>query len=314
MPVNVDPQDPADDVPVYSKDEVDALLAGLAVGDNVYTKAEVDQKFSALPPTSEADVDSRIATAVAGLLRKPVARADLAADVQASLTKADTAVQPTPQPPPPATAPYISQMSDIDWMNWRPDQGGGGVVEGSHFKRITTPSGPGFEVVCTDANQAAWSSSNKAVLAVKNNVTALGQTQDWKWDMYLPAQSINVDQYVLWQWHTNSSSGHNIGLNRDGTYRLTRQSAYGQVYERNYTGGPPIVFDRWHPCRIQVKWSLNSDGFLRMWIDNKQVMNFSGATQFANDGTPYLQFGWYGIRPSGVTNTVRFGNIQRAVT
>jgi hypothetical protein len=254
--------------------EVEELLANLPRSDT-YTKAEVDE-----------------------LMAK----------------KQDKPATPTPPTTPPTTTPYISELADLTWMNWRPDQGGGGVIEGSHFKRITAPSGPGFEINCSDANQAAWNSSNKAVLAVKDKVTTLGQTQDWSWDMFLPTQTISVDQYVLWQWHTNSSSGHNIGLNRDGTYRLTRQSAYGQVYDRNYSSGPPIIFDRWHPCRIQVKWSLGGDGFLRMWIDNKLVKSFDGATQFQNDGTPYLQFGWYGIRPSGVVNTVRFANIQRIVS
>jgi hypothetical protein len=213
-------------------------------------------------------------------------------------------------------SPFITTMADIEWINWQPINGGGGVVQTSSFQEISTPSGPGFQVVCTDAlNQAAWNVNNKAVLAMRRvGVGVTGATEDYTWDMYLPTQTVSVDQYTLFEFHTDASSGHNIGLNLDGTYRMTRQSAAGQVYVRNYTGGPAILYNVWQPMRIKVKWSLGSDGLLQMWINGTQVMNYTGPTQFAGDGRPYINFGWYGWRPSNETNTVRFANIQQTVT
>ena len=147
-------------------------------------------------------------------------------------------------------------------------------------------------------------------MAEKTLTSPIGKAEKWTFNLYLPKQSL-IQQWhagVLWEFHTNSSSGHHLALDPDGTFRIGRQSAYGRNY--SYTSGGPVPWDRWVPVEYDIKWSYGSDGYLRVSIDGKQYLNYSGATVFANDGDPYLQFGFYSRLGAGLTNEVRFSDIR----
>ena len=71
-----------------------------------------------------------------------------------------------------------------------------------------------------------------------------------------------------------------------------------------------MPWDRWVPVEYDIKWSYGSDGYLRVSIDGNQYLNYSWATVFANDGDPYVQFGFYSRLGAGLTNEVRFSDIR----
>lgn len=175
---------------------------------------------------------------------------------------------------------------------------------------ISTPAGPGFEFVVTDEAVTTWNTETKAILAQKILTSPIGKAEKWTFNLYLPKQPLIQEWQagVLWEFHTDSSSGHHLALDPDGTFRIGRQSAYGENY--SYTSGGPVPWDRWVPVAYDVKWSRGSDGYLRVSIDGKQYLDYSGPTVFANDGDPDLQFGFYARRGAGLTNTVRFSNIR----
>jgi hypothetical protein len=213
---------------------------------------------------------------------------------------------------------YIATAADLSGAT---DQNGFRMpaVESAYWQAVTTPSGPGFQFSCSDVNVTEWSTTNRAVFAVKYPpTTVIGTTEDWTFDLYLPTQTLagNWPCGVLWENHTSTSSGHHLALNNDGTYRIGRQSGPGQNYVLlgAGAGGPPIIWNTWVPIRFWVKWSLASDGFFRFYINGVQYVNFTGATAFAGEGQPWVQFGWYAERPSGVTSISKFGNIQRTVS
>ena len=176
---------------------------------------------------------------------------------------------------------------------------------------ISTPAGPGFDFIVTDQAVTPWNTETKAILAVKTLTSPIGKTQKWMFSLYLPKQSLIQHWHagVLWEFHTNSSSGHHLALDPDGTFRIGRQTAYGAESYRLTSGGP-VPWDRWVPVVFDVKWSLRSDGYLRVSIDGTQYLDHSGATVFANDGDPYLQFGFYSRLGAGLTNKVRFSDIR----
>ena len=146
---------------------------------------------------------------------------------------------------------------------------------------------------------------------MKTLTSPIGKAQNWTFNLYLPKQSLIQAWHagVLWQFHTNSSSGHHLALDPDGTFRIVRQTAYGAESYTSTSGGP-VPWDRWVPVVFDVKWSLGSDGYLRVSIDGQQYLDYSGPTVFANDGDPYLQFGFYSRLGAGLTNEVRFSDIR----
>jgi len=220
---------------------------------------------------------------------------------------------PAATPPPFSDIDGVFTFSDIDGVftpEWKKPAVASPAGSPSGIWPISTPAGPGFDFIVTDQAVTPWGSNTKAILAKKTLTSPIGNAEKWTFNMYLPKQSLTQDWQagVLWEFHTDSSSGHHLALAPDGTFRIARQSAYGQIY--SYTSGGPVPWDRWIPVEYDVKWSLGSDGYLRVSIDGKQYLNYSGATVFANDGDPYLQFGFYAARGAGLTNEVWFSGIR----
>jgi hypothetical protein len=215
-----------------------------------------------------------------------------------------------PEASPAATPPPFSDIDGVFAPEWKKPAVASPDGSPSGIWPISTPAGPGFEFIVTDQAVAPWNPKTKAILAKRTSTSPIGKAEKWTFNLYLPKQSL-IQEFqagVLWEWHTESSSGHHLALDPNATFRIARQSAYGQIYSD--TSGGPVPWDRWIPVAYEVKWSVGSDGYLRVSIDGKQYLNYSGATVFANDGDPYLQFGFYSRLGAGLTNKVCFSDIR----
>lgn len=51
--------------------------------------------------------------------------------------------------------------------------------------------------------------------------------------------------------------------------------------------------DEWNDFVFHVKWSFNSDGFIQVWWNGKQVANYKGRTTYDDDVGPKFKFGLY---------------------
>ena len=226
---------------------------------------------------------------------------------------------PAPPPPPPPSGTYLSTVADLtacfepEWTQ--------PVVSNAQISNTTINGGPGFSFVCTDSETATWDSTEKDVLAVKeNDVAPVGTTQVWEFDVLFPTQTLQSDWHscTFWEWHTDASSGNCLVTKSpgngfiDNSIVVVRQTSAGQNYD--YVQGPAITWGTVMHVKIDMKWSYGSDGHYRVWINGTQYLNWSGPTCFSGDGDPYLQFGWYSMKGQHLTNRVTIGNITRVVS
>jgi hypothetical protein len=49
----------------------------------------------------------------------------------------------------------------------------------------------------------------------------------------------------------------------------------------------------WNDFIIQAKWSCQSDGFVNVWWNGRQVVRYSGPVGYNDDFGPYFKFGLY---------------------
>ncbi|MCW2589358.1 MAG: hypothetical protein JWQ86_1785 [Mycobacterium sp.] len=188
------------------------------------------------------------------------------------------------------------------------------AVAADGFSVVSTPYGDGFEFIVPDSKIAPWDSTCKALLAVKNPATSpIGREERWTFNMLLPKQSLADTWHtgVLWEFHTNTGSGHHLALNSNSTFRIARDIAPGaSTSSYVFTTGPAVPWDQWMAVTLEVKWSYSADGYYKVWMDGVQYVDATGVpTVF--DGTPYLQFGWYAQRGAGITNRIQVGGIHR---
>lgn len=73
---------------------------------------------------------------------------------------------------------------------------------------------------------------------------------------------------------------------------------------------------RWHDVVIEAKWSTGDDGYMRMWINDVQVMDHRGANRSPGNKDVYFKYGVY--RPSTpstpINAVVWFDEVRRGKT
>jgi len=57
------------------------------------------------------------------------------------------------------------------------------------------------------------------------------------------------------------------------------------------TDSGELPLGKWHRVEVNVKWSQNSDGFFKVWVNGKKKVDYKGKT--ARDSHPYLKYGLY---------------------
>ena len=152
------------------------------------------------------------------------------------------AVTSGPEASPAATPPPFSDIDAVFAPAWVQPAVASPAGSPSGIWPISTPAGPGFDFIVTDQAVTTWNPKTKAILAVKTLTSPIGKAENWTFNLYLPKQSLIQDWHagVLWEFHTNSSSGHHLALAPDGTFRIGRQSAYGQK----------LQLHQWRPCAV----------------------------------------------------------------
>lgn len=50
---------------------------------------------------------------------------------------------------------------------------------------------------------------------------------------------------------------------------------------------------RWHDFAVQVKWSCGQDGFVNIWWNNRQIVQYQGPVGYPMDEGPQFKFGLY---------------------
>ncbi len=119
------------------------------------------------------------------------------------------------------------------------------------------------------------------------------------------------NSFVLIQWHDqkvpwNNPEGHSPPLaTRYRNHRLDitlRHAFEGQQpgengRERILYSHPNLERGVWHDLIYHVRWSARptgpDTGFVRAWLDNKQIVDYTGPVGYFDDLGPYVKFGIY---------------------
>lgn len=89
----------------------------------------------------------------------------------------------------------------------------------------------------------------------------------------------------------------------DGT-----RGTYPLIDETNFAG-------RWHDVVVHAKWTVNSDGFTRIYIDGRQVVDYQGYTRTSGNADVYFKYGIYRHQPASAgTSVVYYDEIRRGKT
>jgi len=83
-------------------------------------------------------------------------------------------------------------------------------------------------------------------------------------------------------------------------------------------GSNPLIDDtifagRWHDVMVHAKWTVNSDGFTKIYVDGRLVVNYQGYTRTSGNSDVYFKYGIY-RHGSNNTSVVYYDEIRRGRT
>jgi hypothetical protein len=138
------------------------------------------------------------------------------------------------------------------------------------------------------------------------------QTNWYGWSMWIP-RGISSDRWTIlsqWHYHTpnhivdslrtvqgsgNSPTRLSLSPQRMLKFALFHQIGSTQKADRVYELGNNLIqYDNWNDFVMQVKWTSQTDGFVNLWVNGKQVLNLTGtSTYFDNPYGPRFKVGAY---------------------
>jgi hypothetical protein len=157
-------------------------------------------------------------------------------------------------------------------------------------------------MVATDEMKVLSGGKKAEVADIGHLVGPMGVTQDYSGKLMLPAAGNPngfplgySDWGVLFQFHGSANpTPQQIGIDTSvSPSRLYFRSAVNGGINQKVRDPAAVQYDHWYSWRIQVKWSLGSDGFINFWLDDQRLAAWTGPTVHAGEGVPYLQFGFY---------------------
>ncbi len=140
----------------------------------------------------------------------------------------------------------------------------------------------------------------------------IGQTNWYGWSLWVP-KGISHDRWtILSQWHYHSpghivdslrtikgtgNSPTRLSLSPEGIlkFALFNQVGSTQKTEKVYELGDNLIrYNNWNDFVMQVKWTSTRDGFVKLWVNGRNVLHLTGtATYFDNPYGPRFKAGAY---------------------
>lgn len=126
-------------------------------------------------------------------------------------------------------------------------------------------------------------------------------------------------QFESWEspgWGGSSIQWHPSGNDNSGSalfFLETAQQnfnvyAFSKGYQDGYQAVTKIIAKKWYHIRWEFNWSLNTDGYFRIFIDGVLYWSFTGKTQISSD-QPYLKVGQNFFSGSANQSTAVHGGV-----
>ena len=178
--------------------------------------------------------------------------------------------------------------------SWNGDFDGGGfdqyerVQEAAPDRTATVDSPrrrPGFAARLTANDGDLQGGENPRAQLLSATHHRVGDDQYIGWSTYFPADFPAIEGprafFVFFQFHGPPFSGSpplGFGVGPEGRLELQRSRRYG--YDRVWSA--PLPKGRWIDFVAHVRWSMEEDGFVELWLDgDRQTFSVGGRERLA---------------------------------
>jgi hypothetical protein len=221
-----------------------------------------------------------------------------------------------------ALAQSSSLMAELTWES--------GNLNGTKQVRVNVPvvtterarAGKYSMKATLRADGASKTGGERNEIQISNSNAPMNTSVWYGFSVFLPSDHVDDKVWeIVTQWFayadddtewvrqpTMSLQTHNgawvIG-NKSSSVAITHID-HPSISSRAWNFGP-IEKNKWTDWVFNVKWTHNTDGFLKIWKDGKQVLDYKGPTSYNDKQGPFVKQGIYkGWQQMGVDKaTVR---------
>ena len=204
-------------------------------------------------------------------------------------------------------------LEKIDWIA-AGNKGGNSISVSSEKKRAGRSS---YKFILAKYGNAGSETNVELILRGLNAGTQVKNfifnKEYWMgYSVFIPSDfdfpDNNYNSGLIGQWHAAyddcdtrpQSQPLGFGLNRDSQgLTVSIASKAAQCGETSYTrrisiDSPKLLKGQWNDIVLNYKFSYGTGGFVKMWMNGKQVVNDSGPNSHNDAKGPYFKMGIYG--------------------
>ena len=162
-----------------------------------------------------------------------------------------------------------------------------------------------FEVKSGDCNREDCRRDRERSELLQENTyrqTYSGKEYWYGWSIYVPEDcpDITPTRNYLGQWHEKSSyavawmvekMGNSLYLNGHGFTAFATHNNSVSLYKNQWTLVSDDLKGKWNRLEFHVKWSRDNDGFMYVWVNGKQIVEYRGPTM--KESSVYFKYGIY---------------------
>lgn len=179
-----------------------------------------------------------------------------------------------------------------------------------------------FELRGGDGWNDGFKNSSRSELSEHRVRPSLNKDVWYGFSMFIPSAEYPEDQsnqIICGQWHQESKKGwpplfqhydvknETLVINFRPANFWTDRFGYKQyTKDRGVWKIKGFKMDRWNDLVYNIKWTKNDDGYLNLWYNGQQIIEYKGQTYWEGERrAPFIKLGMYvaGIDASWKTNT-----------
>jgi Ca2+-binding RTX toxin-like protein len=157
----------------------------------------------------------------------------------------------------------------------------------------------GDQFTSTRFSDVAGSERSEISQSLRQSISGAANYTSAKWSFMIESGAANTAKWMsLGQFHSgmNKSGPFDFGLRGDDKLSFVIRSGSG---EKEIELPANVQRGHWYDIKVDLHFGPSGGGYVKVWLDGQQVVNYSGAVGYTDQSTTHWNMGIYRSSPAG---------------
>ena len=157
----------------------------------------------------------------------------------------------------------------------------------------------GDQFTSTRFSDVAGSERSEISQSLRQSISGAANYTSAKWSFMIEPGAANTAKWMsLGQFHSgmNKSGPFDFGLRGDDKLSFVIRSSAG---EKEIELPSNVQRGHWYDIKVDLHFGPSGGGYVKVWLDGQQVVNYAGAVGYTDQSTTHWNMGIYRSSPAG---------------